>query len=152
MFDLLMASGVLLAVDKYICSFQRWLPGHLASVGNPEHVKTIRLFVTWRVLPALRARAERSNITPGVLRNTAEQVTYATTFLTWLDKRDRTLDSCRQSDIDAWYAQNAEHARQRLRAFLTWAMRSRQCSRSLSLPAMKISRRAPCSAPRCMRT
>ncbi|MEU6782127.1 hypothetical protein ABZ912_23230 [Nonomuraea angiospora] len=141
--ELLMAGGVLPAVNKYICSFQRWLPGHLASVDNPEHVKTIRLFATWHVLPALRARAERSNITPSVRRNAAERITYATTFLTWLDKRDRTLGSCRQSDIDAWYAQNTEHARQRLRAFLAWAMQSRQCSRSLSLPAMKISRRAP---------
>ncbi|MGV9307445.1 hypothetical protein ACWDLG_29070, partial [Nonomuraea sp. NPDC003727] len=60
-----------------------------------------------------------------------------------LDKRDRTLASCRQSDIDAWYAQNTEHARKRLRAFLTWAKKSRQCSRSLSLPPMKISRRTP---------
>ncbi|MEV0621804.1 hypothetical protein AB0I81_51360 [Nonomuraea sp. NPDC050404] len=141
--ELLMASGALPAVDKYICSFQRWLPGYLASVDNTVHVKTIRLFATWHVLPALRARAERSNITPSVRRNAAEQITYATTFLTWIDKRGRRLGSCRQSDIDAWYAENTEHARTRLRAFLTWAMQSRQCPRSLSPPAMKISRRAP---------
>ncbi|MGV9310481.1 hypothetical protein ACWDLG_44580, partial [Nonomuraea sp. NPDC003727] len=112
--ELLMASGVLPAVDKYICSFQRRLPGHLASVTNPLHIKTIQLFATWRVLPALRDRAERSNITPSVRRDAADQIEYATSFLTWLDKRDRTLASCRQSDIDAWYAQNTEHARKRL--------------------------------------
>ncbi|MFI0425152.1 hypothetical protein [Spongiactinospora sp. 9N601] len=140
--ELLMSSGVLPAVDKYICSFQRWFPGHLVKIDNPEHVRTIRLFASWHVLPALRARAERSNITPSVRRNAAEQITYATAFLAWLDRRDRTLGSCRQCDIDAWYAQNTEHARRRLRAFLTWAMQSRQCSRSLSLPAMNISRRA----------
>lgn len=64
-----MASGALPAVDKYTCSFQRWLPGHLASVDNAVRVKTIRLFATWHVIPALRARAVRSNITPSVRRN-----------------------------------------------------------------------------------
>ncbi|GAA0847004.1 hypothetical protein ACFQVD_07115 [Streptosporangium amethystogenes subsp. fukuiense] len=81
-----MASGVLPAADKYICSFQRWLLGHLAGITNPEHVKTIRLFATWRVLPALRDRAEWSNITPSIRRNAADQIKYATTFLTWLDR------------------------------------------------------------------
>ncbi|MEU0373677.1 hypothetical protein ABZ070_26125 [Streptomyces sp. NPDC006283] len=57
--ELLMASGVLPAVDKYICSFQRWLPGHLADIADPEHAKTIRLFAIWRVLPRQRARADR---------------------------------------------------------------------------------------------
>ncbi len=37
--ELLMASGVLPAADKYICSFQRWLPGHLAGVADPGHAK-----------------------------------------------------------------------------------------------------------------
>ncbi|MFJ4965117.1 hypothetical protein ACIP6P_22145 [Streptomyces sp. NPDC088729] len=41
--ELLMASGILPAADKYICSFQRWLPGHLADITDPEHAKTIRL-------------------------------------------------------------------------------------------------------------
>ncbi|MGJ6968631.1 hypothetical protein ACSDR0_42665 [Streptosporangium sp. G11] len=141
--ELLVTSNVLPAADKYICSFQRWLPGHLASIANPEHVKTIRLFATWRVLPALRKRAERSNITPSVRRNAADQIKYATAFLIWLDKCDRTLASCRQSDIDAWYAENTEYTRAQVRTFLTWAMQSRQCSRSLSLPAGKISRQAP---------
>ncbi len=39
--ELLMASGVLPAVDKYICSFQRWLPGHLAGIADPEHLKVL---------------------------------------------------------------------------------------------------------------
>ncbi|MFF9090492.1 hypothetical protein ACF1BE_29685 [Streptomyces sp. NPDC014991] len=39
-----MACGVLPAVDKHLCSFQRWLPGQLADIAEPEHGKTIRLF------------------------------------------------------------------------------------------------------------
>lgn len=76
-----MACGVLPAVDKHLCSFQRWLPGDLADIAEPEHTKTIRLFATWHVLPGLRARAERSHITPSVRRFASEQIKYATAFL-----------------------------------------------------------------------
>jgi hypothetical protein len=70
--ELLMTCGVLPAADKYLCSFQRWLPGHLAGIADPEHAKTIKLYATWRVLPRLRARAERSHITPSIRRFAAE--------------------------------------------------------------------------------
>ena len=143
--ELLMASGVLPAADKYICSFQRWLPGHLAGIADPGHAKTIRLFATWHILPRLRARADRSHITPSIRRFAAEQIKYASGFLRWLAERNSTLTSCRQADIDAWYAHHGEHGRTCLRAFLYWAMQSRQCRRSLSIPAMKASRRATLS-------
>ncbi|CAG6399458.1 hypothetical protein SCOCK_900009 [Actinacidiphila cocklensis] len=48
-------------------------------------------------------------------------------------------------DVDAWFAENTEHARTCLRAFLNWAMQSRRCRGSLSIPTMKISRRAALS-------
>jgi integrase len=143
--ELLMTCAVLPAVDKYLCSFQRWVPGHLAGITDPEHVKAIRLFATWRVLPRLRARAERSHITPSVRRFAAEQIKYATAFLQWLGERNTTLASCGQIDIDAWYAENTEHSRTCLRAFLNWAMQSRHCRRTLSIPAMKVARRAALS-------
>ncbi|MFB7293210.1 hypothetical protein [Actinacidiphila glaucinigra] len=140
-----MASGVLPAVDKYICSFQRWLPGHLADIADPEHAKTIRLFATWRVLPRLRARADRGHITPSIRRFAAEQIKHATAFIQWLGERNATLASCGQTDVDAWWAENSEHGRNCLRAFLNWAMQSRHRRRSLSIPTMKTTRRAALS-------
>lgn len=70
---------------------------------------------------------------------------YATTFLHWLGERNTTLASCRQADIDAWWAENSEHGRTCSRAFLNWAMQSHRFRRSLSIPAMKTSRRAALS-------
>ncbi|MFE5595626.1 helix-turn-helix domain-containing protein [Streptomyces sp. NPDC056549] len=139
--ELLMASGVLPAVDKYICSFQRWLPGHLAGIADPEHLKTIKLFATWRILPHLRERADRSRITPSVRGFAAEQITCATAFLHWLSARNSTLASLGQLDIDAWFAENTERGRTSLRPFLNWAMQSCRCPHSLFIPAQRISRR-----------
>lgn len=42
-------------------------------------------------------------------------------------------------------AENTEHARTFLRAFLNWAMQTRHCPGFLSIPAMKVSRRAALS-------
>ncbi|MER0241349.1 hypothetical protein AAHZ94_04790 [Streptomyces sp. HSW2009] len=127
-----------MGVDKYLCSFQRWLPSHLTGIAGPERSKTIRLFATWHILPRLRTRAERSHITPSIRRFAAEQVKHTTSFLQWLGERNSTLASCGQIDIDA------EHTRTCLRAFLNWAMRSRRRG-SLSIPTMKTSRRAALS-------
>ncbi|GAA3854892.1 hypothetical protein [Streptomyces sedi] len=113
--ELSTASGVLPVVDKHICSFQRWLPGHLAGIAEPEHLKTIELFA-------------------------AEQITCATAFLQWLSARNSTLASLGQLDIDAWFAENTERRRTSLRPFLNWAMQSRRCPRPLSIPAQRISR------------
>ncbi|WP_438309485.1 hypothetical protein ACSHWO_00140 [Streptomyces sp. HUAS TT3] len=84
----------------------------------------IKLYATWRVLPRLRARAERSHITPSIHRFAAEQIKYATTFLHWLGKRNTNLASSGQLDIDAWWAENTEHGRTCLRAFHDWAMQT----------------------------
>ncbi|WP_443089351.1 hypothetical protein [Yinghuangia sp. ASG 101] len=51
------------------------------------------------------------------------------------------LASCGQIDIDAWSAENPEHARTRLGGFLDWAVQGRHRRRPLTIPAMKISRR-----------
>lgn len=59
-----MACGVLPTVDKQICSFERWLVGHLADITDPEHAQLVRRFATWEVLPRLRTRAERKPLTP----------------------------------------------------------------------------------------
>ncbi|MFD8670880.1 hypothetical protein ACFV1U_36585 [Streptomyces microflavus] len=66
-------------------------------------------------------------------------------MLQWLGERNSTLATCGQIDIDAWFAENTEHARTCLRAFLNWAMQSPRCRRSLAIPTMKVSRRAALS-------
>ncbi|MFV5997963.1 hypothetical protein ACNPQM_37710 [Streptomyces sp. NPDC056231] len=121
------------------------MPDHLAEIADPEHAKTIRLFASWRVLPRLRARSDRGHITPSIRRFAAEQIKYATAFLQWLGDRNTSLASCGQIDVDAWWAENSEHGRNCLRAFLSWAMQSCHCRRSLSIPAVKATRRAALS-------
>jgi len=140
--ELLMACGVLPTLDKQICSFERWLVGHLAGIENPELTPLVRRFATWEVLPRLRASAEKNPITPAGRRYAGDQVKHATAFLRWLDEHDLTLATCRQGDIDAWHVEHNEHARQAVRAFLLWCTASK-LTRRFRLPAATTSRAAP---------
>jgi hypothetical protein len=58
--DLLMACGVLPAVDRQGCGFERWLAAHIEGIADEGHAQAVRRFATWDVLPRLRAQARRS--------------------------------------------------------------------------------------------
>src|SRR5215218_10323276 len=55
--ELLMGCGLLPKMDKHIVGFERWLLDYLPGIDDPGHVRTIRQFATWQVLPWLRQRA-----------------------------------------------------------------------------------------------
>lgn len=140
--ELLMACGVLPVVDKQICGFERWLPGHVATITYPDHAQIIRRYATWHLLPQLRAKAERKPLTPPARRHAHDQVKQATLFLEWLSGQRVTLAASSQSDIDAWHAQNGPHRRRCLRTFLLWCMNS-QLTRHFFLPPTEPKRRPP---------
>ncbi|WP_337825183.1 hypothetical protein [Amycolatopsis sp. A1MSW2902] len=131
--ELLMACDVLPQLDKQICSLERWLIGHLDTITDPGHAQLVHQFATWEVLPRLRNRAENTLLTPANRRFAGEQIKLTTQFLTWLAEQDRSLETCRQADIDTWHAHHSEHERSRVRGFLLWAMASK-LTRSLRLP------------------
>jgi hypothetical protein len=139
--ELLMACGVLPAVDKQAWLFERWLPGHLAGIPDEGHVQLIRRFATWDVLPRLRARAERRPLTTAGRRYAGEQVKAATAFLQWLAGRGTALANCRRADVDAWYADDSVPGREMVRHFVQWCMATRLTGR-LRLPST-VTRHAP---------
>lgn len=137
-----MNCGILPRLDKRICSLERWLISHLDTVTGPAHVQLIHRFATWEVLPRLRTRAENAPLTPANRRFAGEQITLATQFLTWLTEQQRTLETCRQADIDTWHTEHTEHERNCVRSFLLWAMTSK-LTRTLRLPSPSVKRNAP---------
>ncbi|WP_331746269.1 hypothetical protein OG936_39720 (plasmid) [Streptomyces sp. NBC_00846] len=140
--ELLMACGVLPAVDKQICSFERWLVGHLADITDPDHAQLVRRFATWEILPNLRTRAEKKPLTPASRRYAGDQVKHATAFLGWLAEHGLTLPTCRQTDIDAWHVEHTGHGRNTIRPFLLWCMASK-LTRRFRLPAAVIRQATP---------
>jgi hypothetical protein len=118
--DLLMSCGVLPAVDKQVCAFERWLGVHLATVADDGHAQVLRRFAAWEVLPGLRARAEKKPLNSNARGYAAAQILRASDFLRWLSGRGLALAGCRQADIDAWHAESSEKDRSTIRPFLRW--------------------------------
>lgn len=142
--ELLMACGVLPPLDRQVWLFEQWLPGHLAALPDQGHAQLIRRFATWDVLPRLRAGAERKPLTPATRRYAGEQVKAATAFLQWLAGRDTAPASCRQADIDAWYADDSRPGRALVRNFVKWCIATRLTGR-LRLPSTITRHAAPLS-------
>jgi hypothetical protein len=147
--DLLMACGVLPAIDKQLLHVETWLHRRLAGLErdrNP-HARVLCQFGVWYQLPRLRAKARTRPLTPAARRFAGEQFTQAQHFLAWLDARDRRPAELRQADVDAWHATNREHYKRALRAFLIWAIAAGHLPR-LALPRSRPAgpRRSPSGA------
>jgi integrase len=81
----------------------------------------LRTFAHWVVLRRYRRKSQRAPLKDGVLSRAKVEMRSAAAFLQWLAERDRTLETCKQADIDAWLA--GERAdRYIARTFARWAM------------------------------
>ncbi|MFF0613374.1 hypothetical protein ACFYUD_32385 [Nocardia tengchongensis] len=132
--ELLMGCGLLPTVDKQLLFFERWLPVHLAAIGNYHHRRIVKEFASWKVQPWLRARADRAPLTPGSRRNAGAQIMRATEFLAWLSESDLTLRRCDQATLDRWHATHLVHQRASCKPFFDWAKSSGRMP-GLDIPA-----------------
>ena len=140
--ELLMACGLLPAVDRYVLLFERWLlVDHLPGIADPGHAQIIRRFATWQVLAGLHRRAASKPLTSASRRFAGEQVTGAARFLTWLAARGQTLGTCTQADIDTWHVEHTSHHNV-LRAFFAWSA-TNKLTRRFELPRIQIRGAAP---------
>jgi hypothetical protein len=141
--DLLMLHGVLPHVDRHLMLFQRWLGDTLAGITRREHRQVLEQFASWHVQRRLRQFAERGPLSESQTSRAREEIRHAAAFLTWLRQRRRDLDSCRQADVDAWYA-GAYTARKLTHTFLRWAMRNKLLA-PVTIPHQSTTNPAPIS-------
>ena len=135
--DLMVTAGILPPVDKFMFLFEQWWPAWLDTITDPEHRKTLRLFITWHYLRAFRAKiASRGELGYSPPQLARAQLRFTAAFLTGLAARGSTLAETTQADLDRVFAQNSAHQRDTLRPFLRWAMNTRRMPR-LVLPSQQ---------------
>ncbi|GAB2462310.1 hypothetical protein [Streptomyces incanus] len=135
--DLLMDSGVLPRVDRQILLYQRWLTERLATIEDPEHHRLLRHFTTWRQMRRLRAAAAKKPLGRSQTHQAKQETTQAGAFLAWLADRGRTVEHCRQADLDAWHTEKPA-TRRPAQTFLRWCMKTGRMPR-LTLPPQVIA-------------
>lgn len=128
--ELLMTHHVLPPRDKYLLAFQRWAADRPTDVDDPDR-RLIQLYLRWRHLRELTARAETGPLTPGATATARARTNAGIRLLDWLRGRGADLQTCAQADIDSWYS-TASHPHG-ADDFLNWAIRHQHCPR-LHLP------------------
>ncbi|MFF0001501.1 hypothetical protein [Streptomyces avermitilis] len=131
----LVVGGALPPRDERLSTFERWLPGKIAEVEEPESRKVLHAYATWHMLRRLRTVSRRRRVTHGQVHGARAYVTQAQ-LLNWLSSQNM-LSACSQDVIDAWLDENPARG-PRLQGFLVWTSRkghTRQLAVPLGTPA-----------------
>ncbi|MCC6496889.1 MAG: hypothetical protein IT193_11615 [Propionibacteriaceae bacterium] len=130
--QLLVAVGTLPGYDHQLDRFERWLPGWLATITDPDQRATLTRYARWRILRHLRRTGEHG-LTYYRESMARHQLRTAAAFLTFLAGHQRTLECCTQGLLDQWFAAAKPADKTAVRAFIKWAIQAR-LTRSLRLP------------------
>lgn len=118
--DLLVAVGVL---PPYQPLLERMGP-FVASLGDSlgsRHARTVDQYAHWKVLRHLRRLADRGELTRGSYQSARSRLRRVVAFLTWLEARDRSIDTATQADLELFLATQATTVGAELTPFLAWA-------------------------------
>lgn len=149
--DLFVAHGILPPADRFLLMFEKWLPGWLATIPDPDHAKILERYATWDVLRRLRRAAQSAPIGPYRNQNARFNLRVAAAFLEHLHRRGATLADCSQADLDRWTTAATKADRDILRLFLRWA-RASKLTGPLALTTRPSAPQAPVPGSQQLRT
>lgn len=114
--------------DHYLALFERWLPGKLDDIDDPEVRHPIDSFARWHHLRRIRSLSTDGKPSRGPVHSAKQEITETIKFLTWLKlTHGRTAASCVQADVDTWLA-DGPTTRHAIRTFFVWAVKNRTCT------------------------
>ncbi|GAA5159780.1 hypothetical protein GCM10023321_41410 [Pseudonocardia eucalypti] len=136
--DLLVHHGLLPHRD--LTRFENWLHRRLAETHPAWVRRMLEQYATWHHIREIRGRISRGQDAGGRVHTAKQEITEIGRLLSWLDKKNTTLATCTQRQIDTWLAAGPS-TRSAVRPFLHWAHRQRLA------PKLTIVRRHAHSTP-----
>ena len=116
--SVLIDHGLLPPRDELLARFETWLPEALATIPDPGQRRTITQYTRWRHLRALRNLP--GPVRTGQLSWRRREIEAIIELLQEARRRDRTLATLTQADIDHWL----HRARAPIHHFLAWTTRT----------------------------
>ena len=123
--DLLVASGVLPPVDRFLAQFQQWLTAWQQEITDPDHARILHRYAAWCVHHRLLKATRTAPVGPYRVQNARTALRQAEQFLVFLADADLTLATCTQADLDCWVAEAPTYQPRVLRPFIRWANTTR---------------------------
>ena len=121
----LVAGGVLPPRDEELARTGQWLTSVLAAIEPAAGRRLVQAYATWHVMRRLRTSASNSSRPRTYTAHARNNIRAAADFTTWLARRGRPLQQCRQADADDWLLTGP--AAGQVRDFLTWAAARGHC-------------------------
>ncbi|MGA5348689.1 hypothetical protein ACPCSQ_23915 [Streptomyces griseoincarnatus] len=118
----LVDGGALPARDERLAALERWLPGRIAEVHEPESRNVLHGYTTWHLLRRLRASSRRRPITQSQVHGVRAYVIQVVRLLNWLHEQGVELSSCTQDLLDVWLDDHPARGA-RVHGFLVWTSR-----------------------------
>ncbi len=130
---LLVVAGALPARDELVAGFAAWLDGLLATIGVAADRWLLSMFARTRLLAHLTGQQHRPRRgLAGSVDAAQAAVRAGAAWLGWLRaRRDHTLATCTQDDLDTWLC--GPQTAFAVRRFIRWAQRQDLCP-PLELP------------------
>jgi integrase len=119
------ADGVLPPRDEELARTGQWVSGILAAIEPATGRRLVQAYATWHVMHRLRVSARKGRRPRTCTAHACNNIRAAADFTTWLAQHGRSLQQCRQADIDHWLATGP--AACQVRDFLTWAAARGHC-------------------------
>lgn len=116
--DLLAAIGILPAYEPAIARMTPWLEARIAELPADD-ASLVNSFARWRVLRRLRSRAERVDLTKGMINRARAEINESIRFLAWLREHDSTIDTAGQALLDRYLHAHPSRI-DTLSTFLNW--------------------------------
>ncbi|CAN5679823.1 hypothetical protein BH09ACT7_BH09ACT7_61080 [soil metagenome] len=117
----LVAVGALPERDEELVRLERFLTEYLASQQDSNRRKVLHRYVVWHLVRRLRGRNNGRRTSRQQSLRVRSHARAAVAFLDWLDKHERTLDACRQADLDHWLTDDTGAYRFETGTFIRWA-------------------------------
>jgi len=121
----LVAGGVLPPRDEELARTGQWTAGILTAIEPATGRRLVQAYATWHVMRRLRASAGKTGQRRTYTAHARHNIRAAADFTTWLARRGRSLQQCRQADADNWLATSPGAGQ--VRDFLTWAASRGHC-------------------------
>lgn len=118
---MLVATGALPARDEYLTQLQHWITQVLADHADPGERRLLHRYAVWYMLRRLRQRNHGNDANYPQVDVIRQQLRAAIALLGWLRARGRTLETCRQADLDEWLARDGPGNRSQAGHFVRWA-------------------------------
>jgi hypothetical protein len=133
--SVLVATGALPPRDEQMVRLERWITITIAGRDDRDERELLHRYAVWHLLRRLRCRAGGAETTYSQLVAVRRHAKAAITLLDWLARRDLTLASARQGDLDAWLISGEAVGCREAGHFVRWARRHKLTS--LDFPATR---------------